>query len=266
MRINIRYPWWLIPTVVLVCAIITNSILTQVFKKKAADKEGKSASTEVTRTDTGRAGQGSGSLDFTDDTLEQRLIGMGLADIQAIDSNILVDLRYATSDNFLKESVYGNLTKCYLRPFAAEMLSRAQDILSARKPGYRLLVYDGARPLSVQRKMWNIARESGNEDYVANPEKGSLHNLGVAVDLTIADAKGMPLDMGSPYDHFGMISQPRYEKELISSGELSYEQFENRWLLRSIMREAGFSIILTEWWHFNAEDKATARTKYALIP
>jgi zinc D-Ala-D-Ala dipeptidase len=151
----------------------------------------------------------------------------------------------------------------------AQMLAQAQQTLTAKQPGYTLLVYDAARPLHIQQRMWDTLRNRplDRSKYVSNPANGgSLHNYGAAVDLTIADSTGTPLDMGTPYDFFGPAAHPAKEAQLLADGKLSAQQVANRQLLRAAMRSGGFFGITTEWWHFNACTRAVAMQRYAVIP
>jgi len=198
-------------------------------------------------------------------TLEKQLLDQGLVNIHSIAPDILVDLKYSTIDNFLDADTYGDLEDCYLQPEAAAKLAAAQRILTTKHPELTLLVYDGARPRSVQRKMWALVAGTTTEDYVANPDRGSVHNFGSAVDLTLASKAGMPLDMGTAFDYFGKLAQPRHEEYFLANGQLSDTQFENRKLLREVMTSAGFQSISIEWWHFNAVPVKVARSKYQII-
>ena len=198
--------------------------------------------------------------------LEGEMQDAGLIDIQDMDSTIRVELKYAGSDNFLDTNVYGELQKAYLRIEAAAMLSLAQEKLQELKPGYSLLVYDAARPVSVQERMWDLVVGTAEQNYVASPGTGSLHNYGAAVDLTICQPDGSPLDMGTPFDHFGRESQPRHESSHLKSGALTPEQIENRKLLRKVMASGGFKGIPTEWWHFNAYPLDYVKRNFERIP
>ena len=197
-----------------------------------------------------------------------RLIPYGISDmvdIAGINSRVLVHLVYSTPDNFLRDDVYGDLEACYLRREVAEMLSRAQDLLEGRKKGWRLMVYDGLRPRTIQYEMWRMVKGTRQEAYVAEPEKGSIHNYGAAVDLTIADENGVPLNMGTPFDYFSEAAQPRFEKQLLRQGRLTRGQVANRQLLRDVMRAAGFNGIPDEWWHFQAFDIRAAVDRYPAV-
>ena len=193
-----------------------------------------------------------------------RLESLGLVDIITIDSSIVVELIYSTSENFTGQILYDDLSEAYFQPAVAIMLSNAQKFLQDTLPGAKLLIYDAARPVSVQKKMWDKVKNTRFEKYVANPERTSLHNYGVAVDLTIIDKSGTPLDMGTPIDYFGKAAG-NYDEILIKEGLISIEQLQNRQLLRLIMEKAGFSPIRGEWWHFNAFSLAVAKQRYNII-
>jgi len=197
--------------------------------------------------------------------LEQRLIDQGLVNIHSLASDILVELKYSSPDNFLGRDMYGDLTSCYLQPKAAKMLKEAQRLLKRTHPELTLLVYDGARPRSVQRNMWALVVNTPSQGYVANPERGSVHNYGSAIDLTLATQAGTPLDMGTPYDYFGKLAQPRFEDDFLAQQALTKEQVQNRRLLRRVMTTAGFQSISNEWWHFNAVPVKIARSTYTII-
>lgn len=211
--------------------------------------------------------QSQGQTQVSSPELEFSLKQAGLVDIQSIDGLVLVNLKYSTTDNFVGVDVYGNLDRCYLQPPVANMLSAAQQELSRRNPGYRLLLYDCARPLSVQQILWDTLQKPDDIKhlYVADPQEGSIHNYGSAVDLTIANEVGQPLDMGTGYDYFGELAYPSKEEELLASGDLSAEQIENRKLLREIMASAGFTPITSEWWHFNAYSRERAAELFEII-
>lgn len=193
----------------------------------------------------------------------------GLLDLQALDEEIRVELKYSSPDNFLGEDLYGTLELAYLQPEPAAALVEANRLLRRDNPHLRLLVYDAARPLSIQHVLWNrldSLSERERKKYVADPEEASIHNYGCAVDLTILDLEtGRPLDMGTSFDYFGELAYPRLERRMLNEGRLSLRQLNNRILLRAVMRDAGFSPITTEWWHFNFYSRKTAELKYAII-
>ena len=188
-----------------------------------------------------------------------------IVDIAQLNNRILVHLTYSTTDNFLHEDVYGDLQACYLRKEAAEKLDKAQSILEKKKKGFRFIVYDGLRPRNIQYKMWHVVKGTTQQTYVADPEKGSIHNYGAAVDVSIVDDQGNLLDMGTPFDYFGDLAQPRYEKRFLKENKLTNTHIRNRTLLREVMQEAGFEGIEDEWWHFNAFSPAEVKRRYKIV-
>jgi D-alanyl-D-alanine dipeptidase len=182
-----------------------------------------------------------------------------------MDNTIRADLKYATTDNFTKTILYDSLANVYLHPLAADKLVKAQKYLKTLNPDYSLLVYDAVRPLSVQRKMYKIVQNTQYAAYVSDPARTGLHNYGMAVDLTICNRCGKPLDMGTPFDFFGSAAGINREAELVRNGVLTKQQVKNRELLRKVMIHAGFLTIRGEWWHFNAVSLKEARKSYKVI-
>lgn len=165
-----------------------------------------------------------------------------LVDAAAAVPGLRVDLRYATPDNFTKRAVYPKAARCYLRAGVAARLARVQALLAPR--GLGLKVYDCYRPLSVQRDFWALVPD---ERYVARPDKGSRHNRGAAVDLTLVDAAGRELPMPTAFDDFTERAHRSYTK-------LPAAAIESRATLEQAMTAAGFVPMPTEWWHFDAPD------------
>ncbi len=198
--------------------------------------------------------------------LEDKLIQAGMIDVQKEIPSVWVELKYATTDNFTTVILYeGGLSKAYLHPLAVKKLVKAANLLKKADPSLSLLIYDAARPLSVQRKMYDVVKGTPQHDYVAEPTRTGLHNYGMAVDLTLCDSKGFPLDMGTPFDFFGRAAAIRDEDGLLKEGLLTSKQVENRRLLRKVMTDAGFLAIQGEWWHFNAVSLSTARNEYKVL-
>lgn len=198
--------------------------------------------------------------------LDTWLHDRGLVDISVLDSTIRVHQVYATPDNFMGETVYTGITRAWLHPDAAQKLVTAQRLLKKEHPDLTLVVYDAARPMSVQRKMWSLVRGTDKVNYVSNPSNGGgLHNYGMAVDVTILDPTGEPLPMGTPFDFFGEEAHTNNEEALLASGKITRKEFDNRRLLRRIMKSAGFRTIPYEWWHFNACSRAEARQSYPVL-
>lgn len=168
-----------------------------------------------------------------------------MIDIQKLNPKIIVDIRYKTKENFVGEPLYPDSARVFLIKEAAEALSRVQEALEKKNLG--LKIYDGYRPLSVQKKMW---AKYPVEGFVANPAKGSNHNRGMAVDVTLVGANGNELAMPSPYDEFSKRAHREYKGA--SPGEK-----KSRSLLQKEMEREGFHGLATEWWHFdykNAKD------------
>jgi D-alanyl-D-alanine dipeptidase len=165
-----------------------------------------------------------------------------LVDIESINPNIRLDIRYATPNNFLKRSLY-TVPRCLLRADVADRLSKVQEDLE--NMGLGLMVYDCYRPWSVTRQMWEILPDSR---YVANPSRGSRHNRGAAVDLTLVDLRtGQPLEMPTDFDDFTEQAARDY-------GGNEPQVRRNSNLLEYRMKKYGFVSLITEWWHFDAED------------
>jgi D-alanyl-D-alanine dipeptidase len=163
-----------------------------------------------------------------------------LVNIRSVDSTIVLDIRYATANNFTHQVLYPAAI-CMLRRAAAESLHAVQQDLQKKKLG--LKVFDGYRPLSVQKKMWALVPD---DRYVANPANGSRHNRGAAVDLTIVDSLGSELEMPTPFDDFTEKAHRDYL-------QLPEKAIEDRALLEEVMKRHGFIPLSTEWWHFDFE-------------
>ena len=155
-----------------------------------------------------------------------------------LDRSILIDMKYASTENFVEEKMY-DCSRCFLRPAVAEAVVKAHRQLQQQGLGLKML--DCFRPRPVQWQLWEKVPDPR---YVADPRKGSMHNRGAAVDLTLVDAQGKELPMGTPYDFFGPEAHPAYT-------DLPAEVLQNRQLLKETMMTHGFKPIRTEWWHFS---------------
>ena len=187
--------------------------------------------------------------------------------IQEVDPDIMVGLRYSSKNNFVGIDMYGDLDNCYLQKDVAVKLALASKYLHEKCSYYNLKVLDGVRPLHIQQIMWDSVKMAWQDKmkYVSPPSYGSLHNYGAAVDITIVNYEGWEADMGTDFDFFGELGYPSQETRMIAEGKLTYRQRENRNLLREVMYKAGFSGIPTEWWHFNSCGIDEARSKYHLV-
>jgi zinc D-Ala-D-Ala dipeptidase len=169
-------------------------------------------------------------------------IDNGFVELISLDASIRIDIKYATTDNFVKEKMY-NCGRAYLRPEVAAAIVTAHKKL--QQQGFGLKVFDAYRPRPFQQRLWD---KMPDDRYVTNPKKGSMHNRGAAVDLTIVDKNGKDLDMGTPFDFFG-------EKAYQTCTDLPKKVLDNRKLLRETLAEVGFKHIRTEWWHYSYTKK-----------
>lgn len=156
--------------------------------------------------------------------------------------SVLVELRYATQDNFMKKQVYPQGARCLLLERTIKRLDRAARALDSQ--GFRLKLYDCYRPQSVQVELWKLQPRPG---YVMDPRKGSNHSRGTAVDLTLVTRSGEPVEMPSGYDVFAKAAHHRYEGG-------SAKARANRDTLRGAMVQAGFKPNPMEWWHYELLD------------
>lgn len=161
-----------------------------------------------------------------------------LTDLATLSTDFEMDMRYATDNNFLDEVLYDCGT-CLLLTDVANALNDANAYFMEK--GYRIKIYDCYRPLDVQKKMF---KKVPNPMYVADPEKGSIHNRGGAVDITLVTIDGKEVPMGTDHDHFG-------EEAHIDYTNLPKEVLNNRALLQDGMKQFGFEVLQSEWWHFN---------------
>ena len=220
----------------------------------------------------------------TADHFDKKMKEYGLVDIKTLDKEIGVELKYATTDNFVGKNMYGSLTRAYLVPSFAKRVINAQKILRKRFPKYNLHIYDAARPISVQRTMRRMVEGTPMQDFVADGTRGGRHNYGVAVDLTITNEKGEPLDMGTGFDALENASAVKgtsdtsdpatrtievyraYISKLEAQGVISKKAADNRILLIEVMHEAGLYPYRREWWHFELiESMSTIRSTYRLL-
>jgi len=162
-----------------------------------------------------------------------------LVNLAELSSAFEYEVRYATPHNFMNETLYPCGT-CMLQPEVATALVKANDYFC--ELGYKIKIYDCYRPLDIQKKMW---AKVPDPRYVANPYgKGSIHNKGAAVDITLVTLEGCYVEMGSDYDHFGKEAH-------IDNLSLPQQVLDDRALFFKGMRKFGFQTIRTEWWHFS---------------
>ena len=164
-----------------------------------------------------------------------------IVDIKEVNPRIIVDMKYATGDNFTKKRLYDSNT-CFLNRSTAIRLDAVQKDLEGMNLG--LKVWDCYRPLAVQRILWQILPD---ERYVANPENGSRHNRASSVDVTLVDFQGKELQMGTGFDDFSPRAHHHYQ-------DLPGQVIRNRELLKGLMEKAGFIPLSEEWWHYDDQN------------
>ncbi|AYN04560.1 peptidase M15 [Flavobacterium sp. 140616W15] len=170
--------------------------------------------------------------------IDQVIADTTFVNLKDYSSDFVYDMKYATEDNFLKAKVY-DCAECFLRLKTVKALVEANK--SFMKKGYKIKLFDCYRPLFIQKRMWEIV---SNPKYVADPKKGSIHNRGGAVDITLVDSNGKELDMGTSFDFFGKEASHNYLN-------LSDTIKANRQLLKKIMIKHHFNSFDSEWWHYN---------------
>ena len=148
------------------------------------------------------------------------------------------DLRYATTENFTGQKLYTDTKTTYVRLAVAKALVNVQKELA--KDGYNLKIWDAYRPYAVTKKMWELI---GDERYVANPAKGSGHNRGLAIDLTLIK-EGKEVAMGTGFDNFSDTAHHEFS-------QLPEDVLQNRKRLKTVMEKHGFRALETEWWHYS---------------
>lgn len=171
-----------------------------------------------------------------------------LVDIREMDPTIIIDLRYATNNNFTKKKLYSNAIPLLRKETALKLAKVNKEVA---KKGYRIKVWDAYRPFSAQQVLWNAAKD---KRYVANPNKGSIHNRGGAVDITLVDKKGRELKMPTGFDNFTSKASRNYSKmDKTAKTNVTY--------LTNAMKKHGFTTINDEWWHYTDKNW----TKYPIL-
>ncbi|PWF42056.1 M15 family metallopeptidase [Massilia glaciei] len=178
---------------------------------------------------------------------------------------IEVDLRYASSNNFVGRDLYSPFDCAWLHREAAAALEKVVAWLAAHHPGHTALVLDALRPQRVQQQLWDALKGTELEMYLAHPERGSIHSFGMALDITLLGADGRELDMGTAFDDMSELAHPALEPELLARGALTVAQVANRQVLREAMTQAGFTGLNSEWWHFDCGDRVRVRGSFSRV-
>jgi zinc D-Ala-D-Ala dipeptidase len=173
----------------------------------------------------------------------QKLEESGFVDIKKLDPTILIDIKYASKDNFVHQVIY-DCAACYLRKEVASQIVKINKELQLN--GLKLKLFDCYRPRQYQQRLWD---KKPDARFVTPPQKGSEHGKGAAVDLTIVDSNNKELDFGTPYDFFGKEAYQNYSK-------FPSTTLQNRKKLKNVMIKYGFKPIRTEWWHYSYQKKS----------
>ena len=250
-------------TVLTACAQSPVSSTPTTASNRAQAKTAKPKAAPITQHPTPNTTQHQQPLSKTAQSLEKR----GYVNIKDRDQSIYVSLMYARADNFCGKVLYTDLREAYLHPLAADALVKAQQRLKELRPDLSLKIYDAARPLSIQQRMWDEVKNTDHSFYVSNPANGGgLHNYGLAVDITLCQAAtGDSIPMGTKVDHMSSASHIDHEAQLVAQHRISAEAKRNRELLREVMEYGGFKPLRTEWWHFNLRSRAEAKKYFKVI-
>ena len=179
---------------------------------------------------------------------------------------IRMDLRYGTFNNVTGHDLYCGIQRAFVHRDALPKLKRSLSLIAKELPGFTLVIFDAARPMYAQSALKQAVVGTPYTNYVSSGKTGGLHNYGLALDLSLADSTGVLLDMGTDFDSFERCAGEVGEADALKSGRLTQQQVDNRKLLRSIMKRAGWVSLSSEWWHFNAYTRAYTKEHYPLFP
>ena len=177
-----------------------------------------------------------------------------------------VDLRYASDNNFAGCNLYDEVDCAWLHREAAAAITQSVAWLAQYHPTLTLVVLDALRPQRIQEALWQkLAGTPLQSLYLAEPVRGSIHSFGMAADVTLLNANGAELDMGTAFDALDEMSHPKFETQFLAGGRLTQTHIDNRQILRDAMQHGGFQAISTEWWHFDCGDRVVVRAQYARV-
>ncbi len=177
-----------------------------------------------------------------------------------------MDLRYASFNNVTGHDMYCGIQRAFIHKDGLSKLKRALSIIAKELPGYSLVIFDAARPMYAQAVLKSSVAGTPYSSFVSSGKTGGLHNYGLALDLGLADSTGNLLDMGADFDSFERCAGFVGEADALQTGRLTLQQIDNRNLLRNIMKRAGWVMLPSEWWHFNAFTRAYTKENYPLFP
>lgn len=177
-----------------------------------------------------------------------------------------MDLRYASFNNVTGHDLYCGVQRAFVHKDAYAKLKRAVQIMQKEMPGSSLVIFDASRPIYAQAALKRMVAGTPYSHFVSSASKGGLHNFGVAVDLSITDAEGNLLDMGTDFDSFERCAGSVGEEAALKSGRLTQQQIDNRNKLRSIMKKAGWIPLSSEWWHFNVYTRTYTYENFTKFP
>lgn len=192
----------------------------------------------------------------------------GLVDVLKLDPTILTDVRYASENNFTGTVLYPVKFGIFLEPELAARIVRAHARLKEILPDARFVIFDAARPLNVQYRMFDSVKGTDKEKYIAYPSgefPGGFHNYGMAVDISIAHSDGRLFDMGTDFDSFAELAHVGNERTLLSKGEITHEVYRNRMFLYWLMAEQELLPYPYEWWHYQYFQREEDKKNFVLI-
>ncbi|MDR2999657.1 MAG: hypothetical protein LBU89_00205 [Fibromonadaceae bacterium] len=177
-------------------------------------------------------------------------------------SNLVIQMPYATFDNFTGHNVYCGIQRAFLHKDGMQKLRWAANSLKKQEPNYKFILFDAGRSNQAQEVLRTAVRGTPWQHFVSSPARGSIHAYGMAVDVGLLNENNELVDMGLPFDSFAFYAGKKGEQQALEQGLLTETQVKNREFLRSIMRQSGWINLPSEWWHFNAAPADSIRAKY----